>query len=356
MLLCTDCLHADDRKIDHCPSCGGQSLAKLTSNGDVTTVPAEAGMPCGHCHQLERELKLRYYRRVVGLLILDRTWATAGYFCGACRRRQFAVNMAFTLVLGWWGVFAMLFRNPYAIATNLWALVAAPMGADQFGAININDIRADVAAEHDDHQRLADVYMRRPGWMETLTEEDFAQVLVDVDYYEVLQVDRGASHGEIRAAWRTHVKAHHPDRAGDAGHDAMILVNDAWAVLGDERLRHAYEHRDEAIAFLTDLDDIDRSADDHEHGVGAAFACRRCGAGFSAFDEAADHVDQEHPHTDYAEAIISLDDTADQPTSSRWSCKFCDKRFEDYEVALTHPDRAHPERTVIDPRNALEAL
>jgi hypothetical protein len=357
MLLCTDCLHADDRKVDHCPSCGGQSLAKLTSNGDVTTVPDDAGMPCAHCHQIERELKLRYYRRVLGMLIVDQTWGTVGYFCGPCRRRQFASNMAFTLVLGWWGIFAMLFRNPFAVATNLWALFAAPMGADRFGAINVNDIRAGAADEQEHDQRLSDVYMRMPGWMESLTEEDFAQILVDVDYYEVLDVDPGAAHGEIRTAWRTQVKAHHPDRAGDAGHNATILLNDAWAVLGDERLRHAYDHRDEAIAFLNDLDDIDDSADDDtDQEVDAPFACRRCGAGFDSFDDAADHVDREHPHTDYADAIFSLDDDDAKPISSQWACTFCDERFQDYEVALMHADRAHPERTVIDPRNALEVL
>jgi hypothetical protein len=92
MLLCTYCLHTDDRQNAHCPQCGGASLANLTRNGDVTTVPADAGMPCAACGEVDRELKMRYYRRVVGMLIVDQTWATVGYYCGRCRRRQFASN------------------------------------------------------------------------------------------------------------------------------------------------------------------------------------------------------------------------------------------------------------------------
>src|SRR5262245_1697611 len=143
MRLCTDCLHHDDRKIEHCPSCGGGQFATLTGKGYVTTLPAGAGMPCQGCFETSRPLKLRYYRRGVGMVFADQTYATAGYFCGSCARRQFGKHMGLTLLLGWWGLVALLFRNPYAIVTNVWALFAAPFGAGHLGAMNINEIRAD---------------------------------------------------------------------------------------------------------------------------------------------------------------------------------------------------------------------
>ena len=366
MRLCTDCLHTDDRESAHCPQCGGASLAKLTRNGDVTTVPADAGMPCASCGEVDRELKMRYYRRVVGMLIVDQTWATVGYYCSRCRRRQFASNMGRTLLLGWWGLLAMLFRNPFAIAVNVWALFAAPIGADHFGAINVNDIRADAADERERHSRLADVYAGMPGWMETLSEDDIARVLTDVDYYEILAVSTEASHAEIRAAWRSQVKTHHPDLAGADAHEAMILVNDAWVVLGDERLRHAYDRRAELFEFLAALHDAEEDLDGYGHAASddepdIAAACRRCGIGFATFGDAADHVDQEHPHTAYADIIIDVGHAPDTDGGTHvpergWACSLCDESFDDYDRALAHVDRAHMDRTVIDPRTALEVL
>ena len=312
MLFCTACLHVDDRDADHCPSCGESAFATVTKDGDLVTVPAEAGMPCQSCFETERELKLRLYRRVVGALIFDRIWAEAGYFCASCRRTHFAKNMSFTLVCGWWGVVAMLFRNPYAIAVNLWALFAPPFAAGNYGAINANEIRT--AAEHQEerNQRLADVYMRMPGWMESLTEGDLHRVLSDVDYYAVLGADPSMSHSELRAIWRSQAKAHHPDLGADSP-QRMVAINDAWEVLGDERLRYAYDRRDELLSVLMDADAV-----------------------ASEFEEDDDPVNDAAPNA--------------------WRCKSCGDAFPTFDAAVEHSDVAHPERIVVDPRAAVEAL
>ena len=306
MLLCTDCLHVDDRRIEHCPSCGGRAFAKVTRNGDLVSVPAHAGTPCGHCLETGRDLRLRYYRRVAGMVFMDRIWAEAGYFCGGCRRQRFARNMAFTLLLGWWGLFAMFFRNPYAVFVNAWALFAPPIGAGRLGAMNVDDIRASTARHEARERRLADVYMGMPGWMQTLTEDDVSRVLANVDYYAALGVSSSASHGEIKAAWRRQVKVHHPDRAGIDGHERIVVINDAWAVLGDERLRHAYDHREELLWFL------------------------------------------DGPAAEPSQAAW-----ADPP---RWRCKACSEAFAEFDSALDHADRAHPDRVTVDPRTAVEAV
>ena len=80
MQLCTDCLHYDDRAIEHCPSCGGNEFAHATKKGDVVSVPAGAGMPCQNCFEVDRDLKLRYYRRALGMIFAARMWGEAGYF------------------------------------------------------------------------------------------------------------------------------------------------------------------------------------------------------------------------------------------------------------------------------------
>jgi molecular chaperone DnaJ len=61
------------------------------------------------------------------------------------------------------------------------------------------------------------------------------------DPYQVLGVAVTASAAEIKAAYRSLVKRHHPDAGGD---DQMILaLNAAWEVLGDAQRRAEHDRR-----------------------------------------------------------------------------------------------------------------
>jgi len=59
------------------------------------------------------------------------------------------------------------------------------------------------------------------------------------DHYTVLGVARTASAAEIKAAYRTLVKRHHPDAGGDA--QQIVALNAAWEVLRDAERRHRYD-------------------------------------------------------------------------------------------------------------------
>ena len=59
------------------------------------------------------------------------------------------------------------------------------------------------------------------------------------DYYEVLQVHPRAEPEVIRAAHRILARKYHPDHGGDARR--MMVLNDAWDVLGDPVRRAAYD-------------------------------------------------------------------------------------------------------------------
>jgi curved DNA-binding protein CbpA len=63
------------------------------------------------------------------------------------------------------------------------------------------------------------------------------------DHYEVLGVDPGSRHTDIRAAYRELMRAHHPDlRPGDPDAEEMSRrITAAWSVLSRPTKRAAYD-------------------------------------------------------------------------------------------------------------------
>ncbi|WP_216904922.1 J domain-containing protein [Synechococcus sp. CCY 9618] len=60
------------------------------------------------------------------------------------------------------------------------------------------------------------------------------------DHYTTLGVSPGATTAEIKAAYRSLVKRHHPDAGGDQS--TILALNAAWEVLGDGERRRHYDH------------------------------------------------------------------------------------------------------------------
>ena len=192
-----------------------------------------------------------------------------------------------------------------------------------------------------------------------MKEEEIDLILSDADYYSVLAVAGDATHLEIKAAFREQVKLHHPDTAGAASHEQMVVINDAYKVLGDERLRHAYDNRDDLLAFLRDANDAEEAPEDDDF----LYGCEPCRVGFYSFDDAAEHCTEVHPHVDPGEVLVrffDIDDEADDDSApadvGEWRCKTCSQVFLAHEDALAHAERAHPERDVVDIRRAVERV
>jgi curved DNA-binding protein CbpA len=59
------------------------------------------------------------------------------------------------------------------------------------------------------------------------------------DHYAILRVDPEAKREVIRAAYVSLAKEHHPDAGGAV--ERMVVLNEAWAVLGDVKRRAAYD-------------------------------------------------------------------------------------------------------------------
>src|SRR5215510_3693600 len=63
------------------------------------------------------------------------------------------------------------------------------------------------------------------------------------DYYEILEVERGAGDEEIRRGFRRLARQYHPDKAGNdrSAEDRFKEINEAYEVLGDPVKRRRYD-------------------------------------------------------------------------------------------------------------------
>ena len=89
------------------------------------------------------------------------------------------------------------------------------------------------------------------------------------NYYEILDVSKGASAEEIKKSYRKQARKHHPDvNPGDADAEERFKeIAEAYHVLGDEERRSAYDRGPEQFAQEFDLSDF---FSQFSHGVGGA--------------------------------------------------------------------------------------
>jgi curved DNA-binding protein len=68
-----------------------------------------------------------------------------------------------------------------------------------------------------------------------------------MDYYTILGVDKNADQLQIKKAYRSLVKQHHPDQGGDP--ETFKKINEAYEVLGDPVKKQQYDNPQPEIQF-----------------------------------------------------------------------------------------------------------
>jgi ferredoxin len=66
-------------------------------------------------------------------------------------------------------------------------------------------------------------------------------VSTPTNLYELLGVQKEARQDEVKSAYRSKLKISHPDVAGEASSELMMLLNDAYRVLSDPGQRSSYD-------------------------------------------------------------------------------------------------------------------
>ncbi|PKI55184.1 chaperone protein dnaJ C76, chloroplastic-like isoform X2 [Punica granatum] len=73
--------------------------------------------------------------------------------------------------------------------------------------------------------------------------ERFREEMSNWKYYELLGVPAGSSLQEIKEAYRKLQKKHHPDIAGQEGHEYTLMLNEAYKALIKGNLRKDHDNR-----------------------------------------------------------------------------------------------------------------
>lgn len=60
-------------------------------------------------------------------------------------------------------------------------------------------------------------------------------------HYQTLEIKPTATAEQIRTAYRRLAKLYHPDVGAQAGHQRMVLLNEAYEVLSEPESRHSYD-------------------------------------------------------------------------------------------------------------------
>ena len=94
------------------------------------------------------------------------------------------------------------------------------------------------------HSDWGDDYEDIGSRRNTKQDREFREAAVNDElpnYYEILEIPRDATQGEIKKKFRVLAKKTHPDKTKEDSEEAMVELNKAYEVLSDEVSRKKYD-------------------------------------------------------------------------------------------------------------------
>jgi hypothetical protein len=184
----------------------------------------------------------RGWSRLFGFLFSSRETRSSAYVCVDCGVKLTTNNLFVTALFGWWSLQNIFWHGPKATYFNWRSVWGPPHNPLSWGAIPLTELLLRIADENAEPE-VEDEETFGPSPLDHLTLAEQQLVLNAGDLYAVLGIAVQAGEAEVKAAWRHQAKANHPDlNPGDAGAAArMRTVNQAYEILGDPRLRLAYD-------------------------------------------------------------------------------------------------------------------
>lgn len=194
-------------------------------------------LPCPGCDRSDVSIYFRGWSRLYAFAWWAKEARYSAYLCRDCLRKQTALSLFMTALLGWWSVPSIFWygwRSTYYNWRSVWAPPGDPLS---WGAMSLADLLGAFSEEAAEAANFAN------SPISDLTHAERHMVLSVEDPYGVLRVHATATPSEIKAAWRDLAKTTHPDvNPGDPEATArMYALNQAHEILGEPRLRAAYD-------------------------------------------------------------------------------------------------------------------
>ncbi|MBJ7332115.1 MAG: J domain-containing protein [Solirubrobacteraceae bacterium] len=227
---------------DRCPQCGSTLAADLR-DGFVVAFPAGT-LSCERCGTTRRPLRFRGWIKLTSAVWWTREERQAGYVCGPCAQRNATGAMFHSAILGWLAIPSWFVHGWRALGANWRALGAPPADPAAWGARSASEFS--LGLPHTDGWHDAEFLDRyddatlRASPLGVLDEMQRRAVMAASHLYETVGVAPAVSDDELRLAYRERSKLLHPDVQAD-GADAMVRLNQAWAILGHAEMRAAYD-------------------------------------------------------------------------------------------------------------------
>lgn len=235
---CGVCASVGESANGSCPECGATTLANVDANGYVVGF-TPGSLPCPDCGRVDQPIQFRGWSRTFGFVVWVREQRRAAYLCPDCSRKETTINLLLTALFGWWSFPSFFFYGPRSTYHNWRAVSRPPSAPGDWGAIHVEEFL------HIRQTQMPEVEVPiEESPLRDLSESQRDLVLRSIGLYELLQVPAAAPRGEIHAAYRSRAKEFHPDMRDTSDHEVlqkMILINQAWEVLGTPNLRAAYD-------------------------------------------------------------------------------------------------------------------